>query len=352
VIARFRLAPGYEISRVIKGGWHLAGDHGSIDPDRAIDDMAAFVEAGITSFDCADIYTGVEALIGRFRCERPGLARRLQIHTKFVPDLAELAAVDRRYVARIVDRSLERLGAERLDLVQFHWWDFSVERYVETAWELDRLRRAGKIAHLAVTNFDCVRLAEVVDAGIPVTAHQIQYSLLDDRPSHGMVDYCAGKGIGLLCYGTVAGGFLSERWLGRPEPTGGLGNRSLVKYRLIIEDFGGWSLFQELLAALAEVAARHAVDVATVASRMILDRPGVGAAIVGATNRAHLAEHQRLDRLELNAADRASIASVTDRRRGPKGDVYALERDRAGPHGRIMKYALNARAAAAAEIRS
>ena len=342
MIARFSLAPGYDISRIVKGGWHLAGDHGSIDPERAIDDMAAFVEAGITSFDCADIYTGVEALIGRFRRARPALASRLQIHTKFVPDLAELATVDGRYVARIVDRSLERLGVERLDLVQFHWWDLAVEGYVETAWELDRLRREGKIAHLGVTNFDCARLAELVDAGIPVAAHQLQYSLLDDRPAHGMVDYCARKNIALLCYGTVAGGFLSDRWLGVPEPGGALANRSLVKYRLIIEDFGGWSLFQELLAALAAVAARHGVDSATVASRLILDRPGVGAAIVGATNRAHLDAHERLDRLELDASDCARIAAVTDQRRGPHGDVYALARDRNGPHGRIMKYALNA----------
>ncbi len=341
MIARLSLAPGYDISRIVKGGWHLAGDHGAIDPDQAIADMAAFVEAGITTFDCADIYTGVEALIGRFRREYPGLAPDTQIHTKFVPDLALLPMVDRAYVARIVDRSLARLGVERLDLVQFHWWDFAVERYVETAWELDRLRRAGKIAHLGVTNFDCARLAEIVEAGIPVLAHQLQYSLVDDRPARGMVDYCASKGIALLCYGSVAGGFLSDRWLGRPEPRAPFANRSLVKYWLIVEDFGGWSLFQELLAALARVAARHRVDIATVAARLILDRPVVGAVIVGATSQAHLDAHGELDRLRLDDLDRAQIAAVTDKRRGPLGDVYMLERDRVGPHGRIMKYALN-----------
>ncbi|NBR94551.1 MAG: aldo/keto reductase, partial [Actinobacteria bacterium] len=50
---RFDLAPGYSISRLLKGGWHLAGGHGTIDPAQAVADMATFVEAGITTFDCA-----------------------------------------------------------------------------------------------------------------------------------------------------------------------------------------------------------------------------------------------------------------------------------------------------------
>jgi hypothetical protein len=145
VIPRVELAPGLSISRVIKGGWHLAGDHGEVDPDGALRDMAAFVDAGITTFDCADIYNGVEELIGRFRRQYPGHAARLRVHTKFVPDLDQLPTVDRAYVERIVDRSLQRLGVEQLDLVQFHWWDCEVPRYVEVALELEQLRRAGKI---------------------------------------------------------------------------------------------------------------------------------------------------------------------------------------------------------------
>nr|MBP9105957.1 aldo/keto reductase [Gemmatimonadaceae bacterium] len=67
------LAPSYRISRLIKGGWQLAGGHGTIDRAQAIADMQAFAEAGITTFDCADIYTGVEELIGEFlRQWRPG----------------------------------------------------------------------------------------------------------------------------------------------------------------------------------------------------------------------------------------------------------------------------------------
>jgi len=342
VIPRFSLCGEYTISRIVKGGWHLAGDHGSIDPDQARRDMAAFVEAGITTFDCADIYTGVEILIGSFRQAYPTLAKQVQVHTKFVPDLSDLKSVDRGYVEAIVDRSLRRLGLERLDLVQFHWWDFAVPRYVETALELDRLRRAGKIAHIGLTNFDTPRLAELIDAGIPVAAHQVQYSLLDDRPNHGMVDYCRSRGISLLCYGTVCGGFLSERWLGKPAPQPDLTNRSLIKYKLIIDDFGGWELLQELLQVLGRIATKHETDIASVASRAILDREQVAAAIVGAVNASHLAAHTQIGMLRLEADELSSIAAVTGRRQGPAGDIYDLERDRTGAHGRVMRYELNA----------
>jgi aryl-alcohol dehydrogenase-like predicted oxidoreductase len=348
VISRCTLAEGYSISRIIKGGWHLAGDHGAIDPAQARRDMATFVDAGITTFDCADIYTGVELLIGSFLKAYPTHAQRVQVHTKFVPDLADLQNVDRGYVEAIIDRSLLRLGVERLDLVQFHWWDFAIPRYVETALELERLRRAGKIAHIGLTNFDTRHLGALVDAGVPITAHQIQYSLVDDRPNHGMVEYCRSRGIALLCYGTVSGGFLSQRWLGKPAPplesgTGAdLGNRSLVKYRLIIEDFGGWDLFQEVLRVLAGIAAAHGTDIASVASRLILDREQVAAVIVGAVNTSHLASHAQIDTVRLTPDERSMIEDLVRQRRGPAGDIYELERDRSGAHGRIMKYELNA----------
>jgi aryl-alcohol dehydrogenase-like predicted oxidoreductase len=338
---RIEIGPGYSISRVIKGGWHLAGDHGAIDQAQAVHDMAAFAEAGITTFDCADIYTGVEALIGTFRASYPELARGVQVHTKFVPDLSELGRVDAALVERTIDRSLTRLRMERLDLVQFHWWDYAVPGAVDTALVLTRLKDKGKIAHIGVTNFDVPHLTELLDAGVPVISLQAQYSLLDNRPERGMIDLCRARGIALLCYGTLAGGFLSERWVARRAPGAELTNRSLIKYQLIIEDFGGWELFQQLLSVLERIAAKHGCDIATVASGAMLDREQVAAVIVGATNASHLRAHRRMETLRLDAADREAIQAVLRRRRGPDGDVFALERDRSGRHGRIMKYDLN-----------
>lgn len=340
------LAPGHRISRVVKGGWQLAGGHGPVDRARALSDMAAFYEAGITAFDCADIYTGVEEMIGAFRgdyADRHGAEAlaSLKVHTKFVPDLAILPRIDRDYVAGVIDTSLRRLGAEALDLVQFHWWDFAVPRMIETALWLTELRQAGKIRQIGGTNFDTAHMRAMVEAGVPLVSMQVQYSLLDDRPGRTMAKAAAEAGIHLLCYGSVAGGLLSDRWLGASEPGKPSENRSLVKYRLIVEEVGGWSLFQRLLACLRRIADRHGADIATVASAWTLDRPNVAAVIVGARNRDHLARNLRIAALQLTAADRAEIAAVLAEAVPVAGDVYALERDRSGRHGAIMKYDLN-----------
>jgi aryl-alcohol dehydrogenase-like predicted oxidoreductase len=340
------LAPGYRISRVLRGGWQLAGGHGPVEEERAVADMAAFVEAGVTTFDCADIYTGVEEMIGRFRerllQERGSEAlRSFKVHTKFVPDWDDLARVDRAYVRAIIDRSLQRLRQERLDLVQFHWWNYAVPGAVETTGLLKELQDEGKIHLLGGTNFDTAHCRAMLDAGVPLVSMQVQYSLLDDRPEHELVQLCAERGMQLLCYGTVAGGFLSERWLGKPEPTEGFANRSLVKYKLIIDDFGGWSLFQELLGILQEIGAKHGVSLTAVATRWILDKPQVAGAIIGARYAEHLPDNLTVFDFALDAEDRATIEAVLARRTGPEGDTFTLERDREGRHGRIMKYNLN-----------
>ena len=241
----------------------------------------------------------------------------------------------------MVETSLQRLRAERLDLVQFHWWDYAVPGAIDAAGWLVELQREGKIDRIGGTNFDTPHAAELTGAGVDLVSMQIQYSLLDARPEHGMVDFCRANNVRLLCYGTVAGGFLSDRWLGVAEPRPPFENRSLTKYKLIIDDFGGWGLFQELLATLRRVADRHATDIASVASRAMLDRPAVAAVIVGARHRAHLAHNVGITSFALNEADHAEIGRVLARRQGPAGDTFTLERDRNGRHGSIMKYNLN-----------
>ena len=146
--------------------------------------------------------------------------------------------------------------------------------------------------------------------------------------------------MGLLCYGALAGGFLSERWLG-PRAVEPLENRSLVKYRLIIEEFGGWARFQELLAGLHVIATRHGAGVGAVAIRWVLDQPGVAGVIVGARHARHLDQLLAADSLTLDEADRARIQALQARSAGPAGDVYALERMKGGRHASIMRYTLN-----------
>ena len=216
---------------------------------------------------------------------------------------------------------------------------------METALHLERLRRDGAIREVGVTNFDAPRLRELLDAGVSVTSNQVQYSLIDRRPARAMAALCGERGVALLAYGALAGGFISERWLGAPEPAVPLENRSLVKYRLMIDEFGGWALFQELLQVLAAVGAGHAVGIGSVAIRWTLDQPGVAAAIVGARNAGHLPRTLAALHLRLTDVDRAAIDAVLALGREIPGDVYQLERDRNGAHGRIMRYDLGAQPA-------
>lgn len=345
-VERSELRPGYTISQVIKGGWQLSGDHGEVDQSTAVRDMLEFVDAGITTFDCADIYTGVESMIGEFinlvRQERGESALdKIKVHTKFVPDYAQLHQMSRGYVETIIDRSLERLRLPRLNLVQFHWWDYQIPGYLKTLHILQELQQAGKIDKISVTNFDATHIVEICDSGIDLVSAQVQYSLLDQRPAGRFTDVCRANNVHMLCYGVLAGGFLTQKWLGISDPGYQFVNRSLVKYRLIIDEFGGWDLFQTLLTAMSKIAERHHVELSTVAVRYALDQPQVAAAIVGARYSRYLPQTVAAFDFDFNATDRAELAAVLDQSSGPDGAVYALERDKDGTHGRIMKYNLN-----------
>lgn len=337
-IETITLAPGYTISRVAKGNWQLATRHSAHYPQEdAVEDMRRFVEAGINAFDCADHYVGVEDTIGVFRRKYPELAKKLHVSTKYTPDLEKIANLKRSDVEEAMDTSLRRLGVERLDLVQFHWWDYDIPGCTQAMLWMQDMQKKGKVAHIGTTNFDVPHMKEIVDAGVKLLTNQLQYSVLDLRPEEGMVEFCANNGIQLFCYGTIAGGFLSDRWLGQPDPPQPYANRSLVKYRLIVEEFGGWDAFQALLRTLSGIAKKHNSDIAAVAARYVLDKPQVACALVGAKNATHLEETLGIFRLKLDNADHAAIAEHVRAAPGPRGECYALERDKDSIHARIMQ---------------
>lgn len=340
------IAPGYVIPRLIKGGWQLAGGHGTIDRAQAMADMRAFALAGITAFDCADIYTGVESLIGEFlrawHAEQGETAPTIRVHTKCVPDLDRLASLRADDITQLVARSCTRLGVTAIDLVQFHWWDYAVPGMVEAMQQLATLQREGMIRALGVTNMDTPHLEQLIAAGIPVATHQVQVSLLDRRALGRMAALCRNHGVSLLAYGALAGGFFHERWHGVSAPAEPLENRSLVKYRLMIDEFGGWDRFQALLDQLQHMAAARQSTIGTVALRAVLNEPDVAAVIVGARHAAHLpATLAALTLPAFSEAEQQALTALQQGAPGPTGDVYTLERDRTGRHGSIMRYNLN-----------
>jgi aryl-alcohol dehydrogenase-like predicted oxidoreductase len=200
------LVPGYEISPVIKGGWQLSFGHSldrKIEDGQAVADTVAFIEAGITTLDFGDIYTGVEELIGKALSQlskKQGSSARdqIQLHTKYVPNEKFLSNFDRTDVATIVNRSLSRLGVNQVDIVQLHWWKYEDRHYLAAMEELFKLKEAGKIKHIGVTNFDVERLKEMVADVFTPASHQIQYSIIDRRAENGMAYFFIENGIGIL----------------------------------------------------------------------------------------------------------------------------------------------------------
>ena len=342
------IAPDFDTSRIIKGCWQLAGDHGDVDRALAVTHMEHFFDAGIRNFDCADIYTGVEEMIGAFiktlRHNRgSAVADTFKVHTKLVPNLDKLETTTHTDIEHIIDTSLKRLNLDRLDLVQFYWWDLSLGNPVEILSHLSTLQKKGKINKLGVTNWNEKQIQPFIDAGMDIVSAQIQYSIFDNRPKHSnFTKWCEDNSVKMLCYGSLAGGFLTEKWLGVTDDPGFMfENRSLIKYRLIIDEFGSWENFQSLLTAMHTIAQKHGVTISAVASRYVLEQKQVAAAIVGARYSHHLDKTMQVFNLQLDNDDRAILDGFVQNSKGPNGDVYALEQDRTGRHGSIMKYSLN-----------
>jgi aryl-alcohol dehydrogenase-like predicted oxidoreductase len=331
------LRPGFEIPRIAKGNWQIADDHSGRTPplEEIVSDLFAFAEAGITAFVCGDIYVGVEARLGEFlRRYRARFgaeaARRIKVLTTYAPfflDEKRLRAHSLADCESVIDRSLQRLGVERLDVVQMHWWNYEIPGNVGMALMLQELQAKGKIDLIGATNYDTAHMREMFTAGVDIATHTVQYSVLDRRPQHSMVELCAANNCRLLCYGALGGGLISEKWLGIPDPGAPtLENVSLDKYYRIVQDFGGWALFQDLLRTLADIAVRHGVRIGNVATRYILDRDQVACAIIGARNRAHLEANLRTFSFALDSQDNAAIDAVLARSTGPSGDCYELDR--------------------------
>jgi len=331
--SQIQFTPDLQVCRILNGMWQVSGAHGHIDPTLAIESMFDYLDAGFTTWDLADHYGPAEDFIGEFR--RQLAASRgedalssIQAFTKWVPRPGPMT---RQIVENNIDISLRRMGIEILDLLQFHWWDYDDARYMDALAHLTQLREEGKIRHLALTNFDTEHLQQITDQGIRVVSNQVQYSLIDRRPMIQMARYCQEHDIKLLAYGTVCGGLLSERFLGEPEPHRDILNTaSLRKYKQMIDAWGGWELFQELLSTLKGIAGKHEASIANIAVRYILERPAVDGVIVGARLGItdHLKDNAKVFDFTLDSEDIARIEAVLEQSRdlyqliGDSGDEY------------------------------
>jgi len=298
---------GLDISRMVCGLWQVADlEKGGtiLDPEHAADALAAYAAQGFDTFDMADHYGSAEIITGRLLA-RPTAGRGPVAMTKWCP---EPGPMTRDTVRRGVEERLARLGVDRVDLLQFHWWTFEHPAWLDALHEMARLKEEGLIDAIGVTNFDAAHLAVALADGIPLASNQVSFSLVDRRAAGALSELCARRGVRLFAYGTLCGGFLSEKWLGAAEPAS-MPDWSRSKYKRFIDAAGGWAAFQDILSAAATIARKHGVSISNVASRWVLDHASVAAIIVGARigESEHRSDNLKAFGFALDEADRALL---------------------------------------------
>lgn len=293
-MSRLQFTKDLNICRILNGMWQISGVHGRIDRKQAIAEMFDYLDAGFTTWDLADHYGPAEDFIGEFRrqlADKRGqeALKKIQTFTKWVPRPAPMT---RQIVERNIDISLKRMGVEALDLMQFHWWEYRDTNYLDALHHMADLQKEGKIKHLALTNFDTEHLKIITEVGLKIVSNQVQFSLIDRRPLSKMVQFCQANNIKILAYGTLCGGLLSEKYFKQSEPSRwNLQTASLGKYKNMVNIWGGWQLFQQLLSVLDDIAHKHRASIANIAVRYILEQPTVAGAIVGA--RLGISQHRQ-----------------------------------------------------------
>jgi aryl-alcohol dehydrogenase-like predicted oxidoreductase len=310
-----QLTPDLIICKILNGMWQVAGGHGFINHELAIADMMRYHEVGLRSWDLADIYGPAEDFIGVFRRRLSTLKGKeemdtIQALTKWVP---QPGRITRSIVKENVESSLRKMNVGSLDLLQFHWWDYSNPYYIDALRYLFDLRDERLIKDVGLTNFDTETIQTITDSNLKIVSNQVQYSIIDRRPEVKMIPFCKRYKISLLAYGSICGGLISERYLGKVEPSGAeLNTLSLRKYKRMIDAWGGWNLFQELLVNLNRIAQKHGVSIANVATRYILDKPGVAGVIIGVRLGIadHISNNLQVFNLTLDKSDINDIENV------------------------------------------
>lgn len=290
--------------------------------------MELYSRAGFSTFDTADIYGPSEGICGKFLAswqvmkERDPSLPQVQIFTKFVPNVFSNKP-NFAYVERSVQKSLSAIGVPKLDLVQLHWWDYSMKGLLDVALSLAELREKGLITSIGTTNMSTEALAKIVDAGVPVVCNQVQCSLLDRRPLGQMLSYCKERDIKLFAYGSLTGGVLTDRYLSRQLV---LKTSSLRMYSRILKEAGGEKYWRKLLGVLSEVAKRKSVSIATISLRWVMQQ-GPFYPIVGMTSGDHFEDNLKAFSITLDETDLAQIDEILRESKGLKGDCYDLERN-------------------------
>lgn len=292
------------------------------------DQLDAFVDAGGTLVDTADVYSGgtSEEIIGRWLVRQPNEVRsRVVLATKgrfpMGPGPND-AGLSRRHLREAIDASLRRLRVEHIDHYQVHAFDPHTP-LEETLGALDDAVRAGKISYIGLSNYTGWQVQKVVDLadfrGLarPVTL-QPQYNLLVREIEWEVVPACQSTGLGLLPWSPLGGGWLTGKYTKDARPTGA--TRLGENPERGVEAYDRRSSLQrtwDVIDAVQSVASARGMTMAQVALAWLVDRPTVTSAILGARTTEQLRDNlgaagQHLSQDETAILDAASDPAPAD----------------------------------------
>lgn len=280
----------------------------SIDETASFAVLDAFVDTGLSLVDTADAYSAwapgnrggeSETIIGRW-LKRSGKRDRVVLATKVGKWLPRKGLAPAN-IAAAVEESLQRLQTDRIDLYQAHADDPSVP-LADTLGAFARLIEQGKVRAIGASNYDASRFAEALAVsathGLPrYETLQPEYNLVARKDYESELEPLIRKEhVGVIGYYSLASGFLT----GKYRSSADLG-KSAVRAAAVGKYLNGHGL--RVLAALDEVAARHAATPAQVALAWLIARPGVSAPITSATTVAQVQELAGAVRLKLSGDD-------------------------------------------------
>ena len=316
------LAPGLKISRIVTGLWQIADmeRHGKmLDPLKVSLHMKPYADSGLTSFDMADHYGSSEIIAGTFK-NNYQQKDNITLFTKWVPKPGRISKAD---VDEAIKKALDRMQQSSIDLLQFHAWYYPDPSWLDGLFYLKELKDEGLIKHIGVTNFDTAHLQIALASGIPIVSNQICHSLIDQRANNEMVKICKQYGTKILAFGTLAGGFLTDKWLDKPEPSlAELSTWSEMKYKRFIDAAGGWKIHQNLLKTVKQIADKHQVSIANISCRYILENPEVASIIIGARlgESEHIEDNKRILNIDLDLEDLEAIKNAQQKLKPISGD--------------------------------
>ncbi|MEW1865394.1 aldo/keto reductase family protein [Streptomyces sp. NBC_00669] len=304
---------GLFISEIAYGNWLTHGSQ--VEEDAATACVRAALDAGITTFDTADVYaqTRAESVLGRaLKGERrEGLEILTKVFWPTGPGHND-RGLSRKHIAESIENSLRRLQTDHVDVYQAHRFDVSTP-LEETMEAFADVVHSGKAHYIGVSEWtsDQIRRGHALarELRIPLVSNQPQYSALWRIIEGEVVPTCEELGLGQVVFSPIAQGVLTGKYKPGQQPpagsraTDGKGGSDMIS-RWMHDDL------LERVQQLQPLAAEAGLSLAQLAVAWVLQNPNVSAAIVGASRPEQVAENAKAAGVKLDAELMAKIEEV------------------------------------------